>query len=245
MSSLEIFGVFLFLIFVVACISMFVFLATWVYKDAKARGLNAPLWTIIVILAGQKLIGLLIYLFVGRKESKITCPECSEKTSEQAKFCDKCGKLVNQAIVIKPKSQKKWLVALLVAFIITVISGMGTMAVVFNAGFQGKLPGNVSIGKTENRFGDKWKVTAMRSNETLSRTVTIRNGDPDTLYFEGSCEEGSMILVITYEDTILTYELSDQTGETIVNLNDFDTDRFRMTLINSNAKNVKFKSSWD
>lgn len=245
MSAIEIFGIFLFLIFVVACIGMVVFLATWVYKDAKARGLNAPLWTIIVVVAGYRLIGLLIYLLVGRKESKITCPECSEKTSMQAKYCDKCGKPVNIDIVSKPKSEKKWLVALLVAFIIAAITGLGTMGIVLKAGYEGRLPGNVSIGKMERRFGDKWKVTVMRSNETLNKTVKIRNGDPDTLYFDGSCEEGSMILVITLDDTTLTYELSDQSGEVALNLNDYETDSFKLTLINNNVKNGKFNCNWD
>jgi hypothetical protein len=245
MSAIEILGIFLFLIFVVACIGMIVFLATWVYKDAKARGLNAPLWTIVVIIAGQRLIGLLIYLFVGRRETKITCPECAEKTSMQAKFCDKCGKPVNKDLVAKPKSEKKWLIALLVAFIVALITGIGTMGIVFKVGYEGRLPGNVSIGKMEKRFGDQWKVSVMRSNETLNKTVTIKSGDPKTLYFDGSCEDGSMVLVITLDDTTLTYEISEQSGEVTVNLDNYQTDSFRLTLINNNVKNGKFNSSWE
>lgn len=245
MSALEIFGVFLFLIFVVACISMIAFLATWVYKDAKARGLNAPLWTIIVIIAGQRLIGLLIYLFVGRKESKITCPECSEKTSGTAKFCEKCGKPVNPDLVTKPKSEKKWLIAVLVAFIVAIIAGFGTMGIVFKAGFEGRLPGNMSIGKMERRIGDRWKVSVFRSNETLNKTVRIRSGEPDALTFDGSCEEGSMVLVITLDDETLTYDLADLTGETTVDLNEYESDSLKLTLINNNVKKGKFDCSWD
>jgi hypothetical protein len=245
MSAIEILGIFLFLIFVVACIGMIVFLATWVYKDAKARGLNAPLWTIVVLLAGQKLFGILLYLLVGRKETKITCPECSEKTSMKAKFCDNCGKPVNKDLVIKPKSQKKWLIALLVAFIVAFITGLGTMGIVFKIGYEGRLPGNVSIGKMEKRFGDQWKVSVIRSNETLNKTVRVKNGDPDTLYFNGSCEEGSMVLIVTLDDETLTYELSDQNGETTVDLSGYDTDSLKLTLINNNVKNGKFNSSWE
>lgn len=245
MSAIEIFGIFLFLVFVVACVCMIVFLATWVYKDAKARGLNAPLWTIVVLLVGQKLIGILLYLLVGRKETKITCPECSEKTSMQAKFCDNCGKPINKDLVSKPKSEKKWLIALLVAFIVAVITGLGTMGIVLKAGYEGRLPGNVSIGKMENRFGDKWKVSVMRSNETLNKTVSVKNGDPDTLYFNGSCEEGSMVLIVTMDDATLTYELSDQAGNTTVDLNGYETDSLKLTLINNNVKNGKFKANWE
>lgn len=245
MSAIEIFGIFLFLIFVVACIGMITFLATWVYKDAKARGLNAPLWTIVVIIAGQRLIGLLIYLFVGRRESKITCPECSEKTSMQAKFCDKCGKPVNKDLVAKPKSEKKWLIALLVAFIVALITGIGTMGIVFKIGYEGRLPGNVSIGKMEKRFGDNWKLSVIRSNETLNKTVRINGGDPDTITFDGSCDEGSMVLVVTLDDTTLTYDLSDLSGETTVDLNEYESDSVKLTLINNNVKNGEFNCSWD
>ncbi|RLF50862.1 MAG: hypothetical protein DRN19_03785 [Thermoplasmata archaeon] len=41
----------------------------WAYKDAKSRGdEHAILWFLVVFLLG--LIGLIIYLVVGRKERK-------------------------------------------------------------------------------------------------------------------------------------------------------------------------------
>lgn len=245
MSAIEIFGVFLFLTFIVSCIGMIAFLATWVYKDAKARGLNAPLWTLIVIIAGQRLIGLLIYLFVGRKESKVTCPECFEKTSAQAKFCDKCGKPINQDTIAKPKSAKKWLIAMLVAFIVAVITGMGTMAVVIKSGYDGRFPMNISMGKMETRFGNKWKVSFMRSNETMNKTIYIRDGNPETLYFEGSCDEGSMLLVITLDDETITYDISGQNENISLNLGDYDTDSVKMTVINTDVKDGSFNAYWE
>ena len=43
-----------------------VLLCVWVYRDAKARGENAALWLIIVLIAG--IIGLIIWLIVRPKK---------------------------------------------------------------------------------------------------------------------------------------------------------------------------------
>ena len=57
--------------------SVFAFLplviGVYVYRDAKRRNMNAPLWTIIAILA-PSLIGFIIYLLVRGNYSNLKCP---------------------------------------------------------------------------------------------------------------------------------------------------------------------------
>lgn len=56
------------IIFIVAIFWLIIgiLLCVWVYRDAKARGENAALWLIIVLIAG--IIGLIIWLIVRPKE---------------------------------------------------------------------------------------------------------------------------------------------------------------------------------
>ncbi len=54
--------------FYVVLFIIWIILAVWVYKDAKARGENAVLWLLIVLITG--IIGLIIWLIVRPKEKK-------------------------------------------------------------------------------------------------------------------------------------------------------------------------------
>ena len=75
-------------------ISIFTFLpilvGVYVYRDAKRRNMNAPLWTIIAILA-PSLIGFIIYLMVRGNYSNLKCPRCDATVTEQYVVCPKCG----------------------------------------------------------------------------------------------------------------------------------------------------------
>ena len=74
--------------------SIFTFLpilvGVYVYRDAKRRNMNAPLWTIIAILA-PSLIGFIIYLLVRGNYSNLKCPRCDATVTEQYVVCPKCG----------------------------------------------------------------------------------------------------------------------------------------------------------
>lgn len=74
--------------------SIFTFLpilvGVYVYRDAKRRNMNAPLWTIIAILA-PSLIGFIIYLLVRGNYSNLKCPRCDATVAEHYVVCPKCG----------------------------------------------------------------------------------------------------------------------------------------------------------
>jgi len=238
-------GVILISLAAIALISILVFLGIWTYKDAKSRGLNAPLWTLIVILASRSpVLGLLIYILIGRRESKITCPECTEKTSSKAVYCDHCGKTIDRSRVVPSPSAKKWLVAMLAAFLVFIIGFGGGIAVItLNDANPGLFP-NTSIGKVETGFGDKWKLTYYASTETMNKTIYINENGPKSLYFKGACEEGTMMLVVIMGDEIQTFDVSGQTEESMIDLSQYDTRSVTLQLINSDVENGEFEANW-
>lgn len=63
----------------------------YVYRDAKRRGMNGALWTLLVlILAPMYLfIGLVIYLLV-RDPLPYSCPQCATTVSARFNFCPNC-----------------------------------------------------------------------------------------------------------------------------------------------------------
>ncbi len=62
----------------------------YVYRDAKRRGMNAVLWTLVAILA-PTFIGFIIYLLVRGSYADLKCPRCAAHVTEQYVVCPKCG----------------------------------------------------------------------------------------------------------------------------------------------------------
>ena len=63
----------------------------YVYRDAKRRGMNPGLWTLLVLLlsGGYFFIGFIIYLLV-REPLPFTCPQCSTSVNARFNFCPNC-----------------------------------------------------------------------------------------------------------------------------------------------------------
>jgi len=71
--------------------SAFLFVLGYVYRDAKRRGMNAGLWTLLVLLLSGPyvFIGLIVYLLI-RDPLPYTCPQCSSIVSARFIFCPNC-----------------------------------------------------------------------------------------------------------------------------------------------------------
>ena len=69
----------------------FIFLVAYVNRDASRRGMNAALWTILILifLPTWGLIGLVIY-FLMREPLPYPCPQCSATVSARFNFCPNC-----------------------------------------------------------------------------------------------------------------------------------------------------------
>lgn len=67
-----------------------VLIGLYVYRDARRRGMNALLWTLVAVLA-PSLIGLILYLLIRGSYSDLLCPNCSSPVEEGFTVCPKCG----------------------------------------------------------------------------------------------------------------------------------------------------------
>lgn len=67
-----------------------VLIGVYVYRDAKRRGMNAALWTLIAVIA-PSLIGFIIYLLVRGSYSDLKCPRCDTRVNDSYAVCPRCG----------------------------------------------------------------------------------------------------------------------------------------------------------
>jgi MFS family permease len=72
-------------------IATLIFMIAYVNRDAKRRGMNSALWTILVILflPTWGLIGLIIYLLM-REPLPYNCPQCGATVGARFNFCPNC-----------------------------------------------------------------------------------------------------------------------------------------------------------
>lgn len=77
-------------IYFVIFIGISTLIGIYVYRDAKGRGMNAALWTLVALL-GPALIGFIIYLLVRSSYSSLKCPKCETAVTEQYISCPSCG----------------------------------------------------------------------------------------------------------------------------------------------------------
>ena len=71
-----------------AALACFVLLVGYVNRDARRRGMNVALWTVLVIFVPYA-VGFIIY-FLMRQPLRIACPKCGAMADPAFNFCPKC-----------------------------------------------------------------------------------------------------------------------------------------------------------
>src|ERR1039458_4318049 len=70
-------------------VAVIILMIGYVYADSKRRGMNALLWTLLVIFV-PKALGFIAY-FLLRKPLLIPCPNCGTEIGSDFRYCPKCG----------------------------------------------------------------------------------------------------------------------------------------------------------
>lgn len=78
------------ILMVLLCIVVPILIAIFVYRDAKARGMEPLLWTLLAVFA-PGFIGLIVYLVVRRDHFKLMCPRCGSEVQQGFVSCPNCG----------------------------------------------------------------------------------------------------------------------------------------------------------
>lgn len=228
-----------------------VLIAVWVYRDAKSRGLEAWVWTLVVVLV-PSFIGLLLYFLVGRKEGRRPCPACAKPIPLRSTFCGYCGAQVPEELPSTPKKSggKGLLITGLVCLALTIVLGFGSIIglAIYDGAFEDMDFMSVSTVYAENNWNDSWNVKWHYTTTTPDGSFRIGDDGPRALYFEGECEEGPLLLRVWQGEEERTFDLSG--GEEVrgtLDLSIFEPGKVRMELSNNDGagKNVDFEAHWE
>ena len=78
-----------------AALGIYVLLVGYVFGDAKRRGMNHVLWTLLAIFIPNA-IGVILY-FILRDPVPVPCPSCGALARKGHAFCAGCGAAVRAA----------------------------------------------------------------------------------------------------------------------------------------------------
>lgn len=86
----SIFGIGIALVMMLLAVILPVCIGIAVYRDAKSRGMEAGLWTLVALIT-PGLIGLIIYLAVRREHPAAACAACGAPVKPAFIACPSCG----------------------------------------------------------------------------------------------------------------------------------------------------------
>lgn len=225
-----------------------IFLGLWTYRDASNRGLNAGLWTAIVIL-GSNGIGLLIYFLIARKQNNVKCSNCDSNISSSSKYCMNCGASVVNAKEIEKKPTKGFIIGFIVSFIIAIMCFVWTIfSVISNEdlGFEDfEIKSGMSLFLLETNTKSKWNISYYKSTSKFSRNINKEDNSPSTLFIEAKSEEGDLGLKLEQGSKEDIIDIKDTKGIREIDLGDFNNGKIKLTLINEGCKGVEFKAYWE
>lgn len=231
------------LVFVFIILAM-VFMGIWTYKDASSRGLNATLWTLVVILI-PNLIGLLLYFLVGRNSVSGRCKNCNATISKSSSYCNKCGEKVNIINPIKDNYSKKYLICFVASIILSILCFVGLIVFAIMGSTSDNSLGGFSLLKVETNIGDHWNISCYKTNEIEYKTIEIKSGSPKYLFVKGNCESGSLDLTIEQGDKIETIDLTNSSDYKKIDLSKFNEGKIELKLDATGATSSEFKSYWE
>lgn len=201
------------ILFAVAIFGFLAALGLWTYADAKARTDKPELWTLIVLLV-PNLVGLIIYLLVGRdKEPK------------------------------SPGRFKKALIASVILLAVSCILMIGGVINVFLSDAEFQTYSGLKIGSTESYWNNEWKVSFKSAGTEYSKNPNLSGGDLEAFYVTGNCESGKLYLRISQGETEKILDISDFFNET-VDMSEFSPGKIKLVIYNSEAKNASITVSW-
>lgn len=236
------------------------FFAAWVYQDCKKRGEDPILWTAIVLIA-TPLIGLLIY-FLRRPEPKKICPTCGHRISLRAKYCEECGKYVENkediTAMTKPKTHHlKFIVTGTVSMVLMLIC---LTVFIVNAAAGNGINTDVTSGEkiwnlgtiqmNSNTYHDGiWKLDFKSASDGFIKEELFSIQDPKTqvLCADVSCDTipdgATLTLWLVQDETVQSFDVTTLSKPLDLPLNQFKNGQLYVRLEIHGVKDVTSKIS--
>ena len=200
--------------FVLTLLCTLLILGLWVYEDAKVKSDQPPgLWVLIVLLV-PNLIGLIIYLLVGRTNKSVPSPGTYKKPLITAAVC-------------------------LLFAIGLFIAGLVHFTTVDRFGVQHN---GSFVGLQDTYSNREWTISADRANGTTNRTFSLNRLELDAFQVISSAE-GRVELRFEQGRRLEAVDISG-IFDGPIDLSGFNSGRIEITVEFVHGENIHTVISW-
>lgn len=229
-------------IFMVSVFSIVIDIIVWIYKDSKARGVEPLLWVLIAIF-GSPLIGLILYLAIGRKEEKVQCYNCGIMVMKSAKFCNNCGNAIQCKENNNRKSGKVYIIIGIVCTILAIASIVSAVTLDI-LGSNLHITSGYTVSSYETTFNNTWKYNFSRASDNYTSYKTLKYRDEDeSLYIESQWDKGDIEVYLIQNDKEEKIQISNCSSEYRIPLDNYSKGKIEIKLVSKGAENAKLKFS--
>jgi hypothetical protein len=205
------------LMFVVTLIGFLVSLALWTYKDAEVKSRESPLLWVLIVLIVPNLIGLIVYLLVGRTNKQVPAPGKYKKLTVTMAGCFTLG-------------------------IAAIISGTLHFTTSDIYGAYGARQTGSFVGLEDGLRNGVWSISAERANGQIRRTPSLSLSEMETFRLT-STGSGDIRLRLEQGNLTETHDISGDFDD-FINLQRFSPGRIIITVEFDQAWNIKTALRW-
>lgn len=117
-----------------------------------------------------------------------------------------------------------------------------TAIIVPRASDESYVIGSMTIGGKSTVTPSKFKVSYIESGRNYSDRIKLNEEEMANIRAVCSSDEGTVFLRITQEDIQETVNITNE--DVLLDLSEFEAGNIRFTLVNEDARNVKFELIW-
>ncbi len=203
------------------------FIAIWVYKDAKEKSLNPMVWMILIIFFSAP-ITFLLYYFVSRENNNIVCKNCNYVQSDKLLYCGRCGskmEIGGYEEFNKINSKKFLYIGIFLLALSLTIGVIGTVAS-WN-GFD-RIP--ISVMNVTSKYGGKWEESFKYKNGTKTHNYKIK--DKTVLNGNWDIEDGELEAKFYHNDKLIKeiYSKDKSKYNELIDLSEYSGEKVKLEL---------------
>lgn len=175
-----------------------VFLASWVYLDAKSNDNNPVIWLILMFFLSSPII-FLVYIFSSSKTRQNKCVYCGNVQNYEYKYCGNCGEIIEANNNGINKYKNKVLLTLGIIFLtITILIGF---IFVINTNINNLENIPISLMSITSKYSSKWNESFKYKNGNFNNNFKVK--DNNYIDIDLDLEDGDFSGELKYGDKIL------------------------------------------
>lgn len=209
------------------------FIGIWVYKDAKSRGIDPIIWTLLILFFSGSLI-FLLYVLVVRKERNTICDNCNFTQPKDFIYCGRCGNKIKIDRYSEGENNGNRIFLVIGIILLTLSIVLGSI-LTYNMISRDIDNIPISIMSFSTKYNNKWKESFKYKNGEKTHKFTIK--DKDILNCSWEIDKGNIQVELLEDDKVIRKLSSNDNSDykELIDLSDYKGSKIVLRLKSKKA----------